>query len=112
MKIRFVSKLRGQRLQWGLTQRELAPLVCIKDVTQLSRVEHGTRPPSALCAISAMVVFGKSLEELFPELILDVEDRIGPPALKLYYKVENRKSMAAMKKRELLLRIAQVKRAL
>ena len=86
--------------------------MCIKDVSQLSRVEHGTRPPSVLCAISAMVVFGKSPEDLFPELILEVEDKIGPSALKLYYKVENRRSVAAAKKRELLLRIAQVERAL
>lgn len=103
-----MSRVRSERLRWGLTQNELAPLLCIRHVSQLSRIEHGTRRPSAVCLVAATLVFGKSAKELFPDFVSDVEDRIGPRALKLYQKVEKKHSMAAAKKRELLQGIALV----
>lgn len=108
MKKRYVSKLRGERLQWGLTQEELAPLLCVRHVSQLSRIEHGTRRPSAFALLASSLIFGKDASEIFPGFQAEVEDRIGPRALKLYKSYEGRRSAAARKKRELLESIAQL----
>ena len=108
MKQRFVSRLRAERLRWGLTQRELAPLLCIQHVSQLSRIEHGTRKPSAVCLIATSVLFEKSVVELFPGLTKEITERIGRRAVKLYLRVEHKHSVAAGKKRDLLSRIARV----
>jgi hypothetical protein len=65
--------------------------------------------PSAASVIAASIVFGKAVHDLFPSLYASVETKVGSRALKLFTKVEWRRSAAAAKKREVLQAIATLR---
>jgi len=108
MPTKIITRLRGERLRWGFTQRELAPLLLIKHATQLSRVERGKRPPSIESVLASCVVFGRDIEYIFPGYQSSVEDRVIKMAYRLYTRIEKSTGDRAQKKRDLLERVAQL----
>lgn len=95
-------------MRWGLTQRELSPLLCIRHPTQLSRVERGRRVPSLESVLASCVVFGRDIEYLFPGLQDEMQERVVRAAYALYVTVEHTEGEVAFKKRKLLERIAEL----
>ena len=76
MKIRYASGvLRAQRRIWGFSQREMAELLGYRSRTQVSRIEQGKRTPSIETALLCTALFGVSVEELFPQLFAQIEER-------------------------------------
>src|SRR5262249_20793416 len=68
--------LRTYRRSWGLSQRELAELLGFADRTAVSRIEHGKRVPLFQTALACAALFDASLDELFPQLYLDTEEKL------------------------------------
>lgn len=103
---RFHNRLRSERRKWGFTQRDMASLLLIRSATQLCRIERGERPPSAASVIASCIVFGQSIEQLFPGFKRRIHERVGARASRLYEKVEAARRPEAVKKRTLLKAIA------
>lgn len=102
----IASRLRSERMKWGLTQRELAPLLLIRHATQLSRIEKGRRSPSVHTLLASTLVFGENIERLYPGLSEDVEDRVVKSAYSLFKRVERKHDPVSRKKQELLRTVA------
>jgi DNA-binding XRE family transcriptional regulator len=101
-------RLRSERRKWGLTQREMAPLLLIRNATQLCRIERGCRYPSAASVIASCLVFGRSVDQLFPGLRRRIHEQVGVRAHRLYEKVEKDKRPEAERKRAFLQAIASI----
>ncbi len=106
MQRKINHRLRSERMKWGLTQKELAPLLFIRHATQLCRIERGLRDPSVASVFASCLVFGQSLDQLFPGFKGRIQDEVGRQAHKLFVRVEKDKSPQGQKKRELLQSIA------
>lgn len=106
MRRKTTSRLRAERLKWGLTQEELAPLLLIRHATQLSRIERGIRDPSIISVIAACVVFDQDLDHMFPGLQRRVHERVVAASHRLAKMVERSREPAAAKKTQLAGRIA------
>lgn len=63
-----LSRLRSRRRARGLTQRELAIILGLESHAHLSRLESGERHPSIKVAMVAELLFGETMESLFPGL--------------------------------------------
>ena len=100
------TRLRTERLKWGMTQGELAPLLLIRHATQLSRIERGKRMPSIQTVLASTIVFGQGIERLFPGIQEDVEDRVVKSSYSLYKRVEKRSDPVSRKKQDLLRLVA------
>jgi transcriptional regulator with XRE-family HTH domain len=68
--------LRTHRRIWGLTQRELAPLMGFKSADHVSRIETGSRPPTLQTALACQVLFGIPPSAMFPHAYEVVEERV------------------------------------
>lgn len=68
--------LRRHRRLWGLSAKELSVLLGLPDAAQLSRIEHGKRPPSIEVALASQVLFGVTPAEMFPQIYALAEDRM------------------------------------
>jgi transcriptional regulator with XRE-family HTH domain len=68
--------LRTHRRTWGLSQRELADILGYESATQVSRLEHGKRTPLLETALACSTLFGVSLDELFPQLATEIEEKL------------------------------------
>ncbi len=99
---KFSSRLRSERLKWGLTQRELAPLLLIRHAAQISRIERGICDPSIKSAVASCVVFGKNIYYLFPGLGERIRRRVVSKSRHLTVQVERDKTSAGKKKLQLL----------
>src|SRR4051794_30052216 len=88
----IVCRLRTYRRRRGLTQKELARLLLGCSGTHISRVERGIRKPNTDTVIAAAVLFGVSIEELFPTLYRDIDERVVEQTYKLYEKVNDEHS--------------------
>lgn len=84
----------------------MAPLLLIRNATQLCRIERGCRHPSAASVIASCLVFGRSVDQLFPGLKRRIHEQVGVKANRLYEKVEKDRRPEAEKKRTLLRAIA------
>src|SRR5438128_11820358 len=68
--------LRAYRRTWGLSQRELAEILGFASRTQVSRIEHGKRVPVLETALACSTLFGVSLDELFPQFVAEIEEKL------------------------------------
>ena len=66
--------LRTHRRSWGLTQKEMAELLGFESPAHVSRIEQGKRTPSTETALACTALFGVPLEELFPQLAVEIEE--------------------------------------
>lgn len=93
--------VRTHRRLWGLTVKELAALIGLKSVPNMSRIEHGKRAPKIEVALACQVIFGIPPAEMFPHVYTLVEDRVMWNISQLHLALENTTSPAGLRKREL-----------
>jgi transcriptional regulator with XRE-family HTH domain len=67
--------LRTERLRSGLSQRELGELLGFTD-SIIGKVEIGRRKPSFEIILMAEIIFGKPRRELFPDIVMAIEDAV------------------------------------
>ena len=75
--------LRNHRKTWGLSQKDLAGLLGFETAAQISRIEQGKRTPGLETALAYTALFGVSLPELFPQLAVEIEDKLKERAARL-----------------------------
>jgi transcriptional regulator with XRE-family HTH domain len=94
--------LRTHRRNWGLTQRDMADLLGFESPAHVSRIEQGKRTPSTETALACTALFGVSLQELFPQLAAEIEERFKDRALRLHQGLTHPTTPTAARKRQLL----------
>ncbi len=75
--------LKPYRKRSGFTQQELGFLLGLKQHSCISRYEAGASNPSLETALAYQAVFGRELQELFPELHGRVFASVGERARQL-----------------------------
>ena len=75
--------LKPYRKRSGFTQQELGFLLGLKQHSCISRYEAGESNPSLETALAYQAVFGRELQELFPELQGKVSSSVGERAKQL-----------------------------
>lgn len=96
--------LRTHRRSWGLTQKEMAELLGFESPAHVSRIEQGKRTPSTETALACTALFGVPLEELFPQLAIEIEERLHERATRLQQGLLHTTTLSGVRKRELLAR--------
>jgi transcriptional regulator with XRE-family HTH domain len=96
--------LRTHRRTWGLSQRELAGLLGMESRTHVSRIEHGKRTPTMETALACSTLFGVSLGELFPQLAIEIEERLRERLSRFATGVFDITSLSGERKRDLCTR--------
>jgi transcriptional regulator with XRE-family HTH domain len=71
-----IPKLRKHRRHWGLSAKELTVLLGLTNPAQLSKIEHGKRPPTVEVALASQALFGVAPAEMYPQLSALAEDRL------------------------------------
>lgn len=66
-KTKLNNRLWNARRKIGLEQKQVANLLGHKTSDQISRYERGTRFPNFKTAFKLAIIYGASLQELFPE---------------------------------------------
>jgi len=94
--------LRAHRRNWGLTLREMADLLGFESPAHVSRIEQGKRTPSTETALACTALFGVSLQELFPQLAAEIEERFQERALRLHQGLIHTTTPTGARKRQLL----------
>jgi transcriptional regulator with XRE-family HTH domain len=94
--------LRTLRLEWRLTQREVAALLPKGTRNRVSRVERGLVPPSAGDILAYALIFGLAGQAVFPALYAETEDAVMRAAYQLHQRLEPVRSPGAERKRELI----------
>ena len=94
--------LRTHRRTWGLSQQELAEILGFESPTQVSRIEHGKRVPRIEIALACSTLFGVSLDELFPQLAAEIEEKLRKRISQLREGVFHSTTPLHLRKRELL----------
>ena len=94
--------LRAYRRTWGLSQRELAEILGFASRTQVSRLEHGKRIPGLETALACSTLFGVSLDDLFPQFVAEIEEKLREKIIRLREGSLHTSSVSDLSKRELL----------
>lgn len=94
--------LRTHRRGWGLSQRELADLLGFDSPAHISRIEHGKRNPGLETALACCTLFGVTLDELFPQLMIEIEETFRKRASRLHEGLSQATHILGSRKRELL----------
>src|SRR5690348_16588921 len=94
--------LRTLRLQWGLSQRELAALLPKASRNRVSCVERGLASPNAGEILAYRLIFGVRAHIIFRRFAEEVDDTVMRRAYRLHKGLENNRLPAAGRKRELL----------
>ncbi len=93
--------LRTLRMQWGLTQPELASLLGVTE-SALSKFETQALAPTKNLILGVEVIFGKSARDAFPALYAQTERNIMRCAATFSERLEANHDDAANKKRRLI----------
>lgn len=93
--------LRTHRRVWGLTQRELAPLMGFESAAHVSRIENGKRAPTIEVAFACQVIFGIPPSAMFPHAYDLVEERVIRDVYRLHLALSDTTSPSGLRKREL-----------
>lgn len=94
--------LRAYRRSWGLSQKELAEILGFESRTQVSRIEHGKRVPLLETALACSTLFGVSLDELFPQFVAEIEEKLREKISRLREGSLHSTTPLELRKRELL----------
>ena len=84
------SYLRVHRKKWGLSQDELAALIGTRSGATVSRLESLRRHPNLRTAFAVQIIFGESLEKLFPKVFDQVEDALMRRAYAMHEGLQGR----------------------
>ena len=94
--------LRPFRRRWGLTQRELAFLIGVKNGTVISRIEGLEKAPRLKWAVACAVLFDTRALELFPGLFSEVYEDVLHRATELYEELQGNPSKTTRLKLDFL----------
>jgi len=94
--------LRTLRMEWRLTQVEVAALLPKGTRNRVSRVERGLVPPSASDILAYELIFGLAGQAVFPALYAETEDAVMRGTYHLYQRLERVGGPVADRKRELI----------
>ena len=94
--------LRTHRRSWGLTLEEMADLLGFESPAHVSRIEQGKRTPSTETALACTALFGVSLQELFPQLAMEIEGRLQERVTRLHQGLLHSTTPTGARKRQLL----------
>ena len=100
------SYLHTLRKQWGLSQPELADLLGVSP-SALCKVETLARRPSVNLMLGAAVIFGHSVEEIFPAAYRDIEDAILKRACAEHKRLERQTDPTSIQRLRLLTEIIE-----
>jgi transcriptional regulator with XRE-family HTH domain len=95
------SYLHTLRLQWGLTQAELAALLGVS-ASLVSKVETLARRPTTRVMVPAEILFGRPGDEIFPGAYREMERGVARRGQKLCQALRARNGWAAAEKTRLL----------
>ena len=77
----MASSLRFHRRRSGLTQREVANIICLVNENQVSRHERAVDQPSFLTALAYEILFQAPLSQLFPgvyeTVVINIDTSVG-----------------------------------
>ncbi len=90
--------LRALRNREGLTQAELARLLCLARQGSIARLELDGKTPSNRILIASEIVFGCPACEIFPVAYCDTKIEVMREATALYERLEQRKDLGAAAK--------------
>jgi DNA-binding XRE family transcriptional regulator len=99
---RLKTYLRPLRRRWGLTQRELAFLIGIKNGTVISRIEGLKKAPRLAWVVACAVLFDTRALELFPGLFSEVYEGVLRRATELYEELQGNPSKTTRVKLDFL----------
>lgn len=94
--------IRPYRLNWGLSQADLAYIVGFNDRKFISQLERHQLPPTLAIALALHLVFGTDHAELFPELCAEIEKQVIARAYDLYERLQGNTSRKIRAKLDLL----------
>ena len=94
--------LRTLRLQWGLTQEDLASLLPKGSRNRVSFVERGLAQPNAAEIVAYPLIFGEQSHTIFRKASEDLDEEVMRRAYTLYTSLEGDTTPRAVRKRELL----------
>jgi transcriptional regulator with XRE-family HTH domain len=75
--------LRSERRRAGLSQKDLAILMGLRTVSQISRYEQQHRCPPLRVALTYEVIFGKPVSQIFAGVLVGIENTIRSRAATL-----------------------------
>ena len=93
--------LRTRRMEWCLSQKEVASLLG-SHRGRVSKVERGLAQPEASELFAYAFVFGCTPESLFPAYADEIQDAVMAGAYRLSQRLEGNESPKARRKSELL----------
>jgi transcriptional regulator with XRE-family HTH domain len=99
---RLKTYVRPARRRSGLTQRELAFLVGVKDGAAVSRMERLKRVPSLLWTRACALVFDIPAAQLFPQMFREIHEVVRRRANDLYEELQGNPSKATRLKLDFL----------
>src|ERR1700719_4250737 len=99
---RLKTYLRPSRRRWGLTQRELAFLIGVKNGTVISRIEGLKKAPRLVWAVACAAVFDTRALEVFPGLFSEVYEDVFRRATELYDELQGNPSKTTRVKLDFL----------
>lgn len=99
---RHKNDLRRHRLQWALSQQQVADLVGLRARSVISSYELGDHAPNLRGILALQFVFGVSIATLYPKLADAVEDEVMRQAAILEADQRGRTDRVAQKTQQLL----------
>ena len=101
MSNRLPIYLRTHRLQWGLSQSDLAQLLGVTKDT-ISKYERGKRTPPTRVVLSVQIIFGATARMQFPRMHLQIENELIERAIAFEHQLAQRRDARSIKKLALL----------
>jgi transcriptional regulator with XRE-family HTH domain len=98
--------LRTHRLQWGLSQPDLAQLLGVSKDT-VSKYERGKRSPPASVVLSVQIIFGASARSQFPAMHRVIENELIERVIQLEERLRHKVNARTRRKLELLQGVSQ-----
>lgn len=101
MSYRLSNYVLTFRRHWALTQSDLAFLLGLSP-DQISRLESEECAPTAHLLLGAEIIFGGSLQDLFPALYDQIEETVVQNLYRLGEKLEGDTAPEALRQRQLV----------
>lgn len=98
---RIDNYLRTRRREWGLSQKELSQLLCVRERSALGHYERGDLLPNFTAVIAYELLFGKRIRNLLPKATAAAEEAVVAAAYRLSQHLEGRPGSHVKRKLDL-----------
>lgn len=103
---KLLHYLRSERRRAGLSQKDVAALMGLRSVSQISRYEQYRRCPPLRVVLTYEVIFGKPVSVIFEGSFIEVQQAVRARTLKLLENAESPTTVRHQHRDEQLRRIA------